>query len=98
VGYQGRASLGRRLVDGAKYVSIFGQDVTVRAKVHTLGGFSAHAGQSGLVNWAAPFQHTKPRVFLTHGEDMPRNALRQQLKARLGLEAAMPGYGEEVEL
>ena len=98
VGYQGQTSLGRRLVDGAKFVSIFGQDVKVRAKVHTLGGFSAHAGQSGLVNWAAPFQPTKPRMFLTHGDDMPRNALRQKLKARLGLDAAMPNYGDEVEL
>jgi metallo-beta-lactamase family protein len=98
VGYQGQGSLGRRLVDGAKFVSIFGQDVKVRAKVHTLGGFSAHAGQSGLVNWAAAFQQTSPQVFLTHGEDVPRNALRQQLKSRLGLDAAMPQYGEEVEL
>ena len=98
VGYQGQMSLGRRLVDGAKYVSIFGGDVKVRAKVHTLGGFSAHAGQSGLVSWAAPFEQTKPRMFLTHGDDTPRNILRQLLKERWALEAAMPKYGEEVEL
>ncbi len=98
VGYQGQTSLGRRLVDGAKYVSIFGSDVAVRAKVHSLGGFSAHAGQSGLVSWAAPFQSSKPRMFLTHGDDMPRNTLRKQLQSRLGLDAAMPKYGEEVEL
>ena len=70
----------------------------VRAKVHTLGGFSAHAGQTGLLNWAAPFQQTKPRMFLTHGEDMPRGALRDQLKARFSLDAAMPYYADEVEL
>jgi len=72
--------------------------VPVRAKVHTLGGFSAHAGQSGLMNWAAPFQQSKPRMFLTHGEDGPRTALRDQLKARFGLDPAMPQYGDEVEL
>ena len=98
VGYQGQGTLGRRLVDGARHVTIFREDVPVRAKVHTLGGFSAHAGQSGLLNWAAPFQESKPRMFLTHGEDGPRTALRDQLKARFGLDPAMPQYGDEVEL
>ncbi len=98
VGYQGRGALGRRLVDGAKFVSIFGHDVPVRAKVHTLGGFSAHAGQSGLLNWTAPFQHTKPRIFLTHGEDGPRTTLHEQLKSRFDLASEMPYYGDEVEL
>lgn len=98
VGYQGYNSLGRRLVDGAKFVSIFGDDVKVRAKTHTLGGFSAHAGQTDLVHWAAPFEQLKPRLFLTHGEDGPRTTLRSKLKARYGFDAAMPKYGEEVEL
>ena len=98
VGYQGETSLGRRLINGAPFVSIFGQDVKVRAQVHTLGGFSAHAGQSGLATWAAAFQETKPQMFLTHGDDGPRRILRQKLKERWGLEAAMPRYGEEVEL
>lgn len=98
VGYQGEASLGRRLVDGAPFVSIFGQDVKVRAKIHTLGGFSAHAGQSGLVNWAAPFEQTKPRVFLTHGDDEPRAILQQKLKERWALEASLPTYANEAVL
>jgi metallo-beta-lactamase family protein len=98
VGYQGQNSLGRRLVDGAKFVSIFGNDVKVRAHIHTLGGFSAHAGQSGLVSWAAPFEKTKPQMFLTHGENGPRRILRDLLKSRYGLEAGMPEYGHEVEL
>jgi metallo-beta-lactamase family protein len=98
VGYQGQGTLGRRLVDRAKYVSIFGRDVPVRAKIHTLGGFSAHAGQSGLLNWAAPFQDIKPRVFLTHGEDKPRSVLRDQLKSRFDLDAALPYYGDQVDL
>jgi metallo-beta-lactamase family protein len=98
VGYQGRGTLGRRLVDGAKYVSIFGSDVPVRAKVHTLGGFSAHAGQSGLLNWAASFQQRKPRLFLTHGEDVPRQKLRDQLQSRFGFAPELPYYGDEAEL
>jgi len=98
VGYQGQGTLGRRLVDGAKQVTIFRENVPVRSQVHTLGGFSAHAGQSGLLNWAAPFQKSKPRMFLTHGEAGPRMALRDPLKARFGLDPAMPPYGDEVEL
>ncbi len=98
VGYQGQGTLGRRLVDGAKEVSIFGRHLPVRAKIHTLGGFSAHAGQTGLVNWAVPFQQSKPRLFLTHGEDMPRTALHDRLKTQLGLDSAMPQYANEVEL
>ena len=98
VGYQGQGTLGRRLVDGAKEVSIFGDRLPVRAKVHTLGGFSAHAGQTGLVNWAKPFQQLAPRLFLTHGEDDPRRVLHNRLKSELGLESEMPYYGNEVEL
>jgi len=96
-GYQGRGTLGRRLVDGAKSVRIFREDVPVRATVHTLGGFSAHAGQSGLIQWATPFQATRPRIHLTHGEDGPRHALRARLASTLGLTAFMPVYGEVVE-
>lgn len=98
VGYQGHGTLGRRLVDGTRYVSIFGRDVAVRAQVHTLGGFSAHAGQSGLLSWMAAFKHTRPRLFLTHGEDMPRAALRQQLRLRSGIDAVLPYYADSAEL
>ncbi len=98
VGYQGHGTLGRRLVDGARHVNIFRERVPVRAKIHTLGGFSAHAGQTGLLDWAAPFQNSQSRIFLTHGEDGPRAALRDQLLARFGLRASMPKYGDEIEL
>ncbi len=97
-GYQGQGTLGRRLVEGATDVFIFGHHVPVRAKVHTLGGFSAHAGQTGLLNWAAPFQKSKPRLFLTHGEDKPRAALHDKLLSQMRLDSAMPHYGDEFEL
>jgi metallo-beta-lactamase family protein len=97
-GYQGVGTLGRRLVEGARTVRIFREDIPVRAKVHTLGGFSAHAGQSGLLVWAAPFKGTGVRMYLTHGENGPRGVLREKLRERYGIEAGMPEYGEEVEV
>lgn len=98
VGYQVHGTLGRRLVDRASRVRIFREEIEVKAKIHTLGGFSAHAGQTGLLKWAAPFAQSKPRMFLTHGEDGPRTKLRDMLRARHGLEAAMPQYGDEATL
>jgi metallo-beta-lactamase family protein len=98
VGYQGEGTLGRKLVEGAERVPIFRDTLVVRAKVHTLGGFSAHAGRSGLLAWAAPFAGRPIRLFLTHGEDGPRASLRDQLRQRYGLDAALPAYGDEVEL
>jgi metallo-beta-lactamase family protein len=70
----------------------------VEAKVHTLGGFSAHAGQTGLLDWMAPLAPSRPRVYLTHGEDIPRIILQKKLEDRFGLVSHMPYYGDEVEL
>lgn len=111
VGYQGLGTLGRRLVDGEKTVKIFGEIVPVRAKVYTIGGLSAHGGQSDLVWWAgsvigngkansagAKATGTKPRFILTHGEDGPRRALAQKLSEVFGVSVALPAMEEAIEL
>ena len=98
VGYQGYGSLGRRLVEGAKAVSIYGQKIAVRATVHTLGGFSAHAGQSDLLKWFSTLAPSRPKVILTHGEDAPRKALGARIQQRFGLSPQLPLMGEVVEL
>jgi metallo-beta-lactamase family protein len=98
VGFQGRGTIGRQLVDGAREISIFGERYAVRANVHTLGGFSAHAGQTDLLKWFAPLASRKPRVVLTHGEDGPREALAEALVARFGLAASLPALGESIVL
>jgi metallo-beta-lactamase family protein len=98
VGYQGEGSLGRQLVDGKPMVSIHGERIAVRAKVHTLSGFSAHAGQTDLLNWLSAIAPCKPKVVLTHGEDRPRQVLAGLVAKRFGLATVMPRMGEVIEL
>jgi metallo-beta-lactamase family protein len=98
VGYQGDGSLGRRLVEGAREVSIFGEKIAVKGRVHTLGGFSAHAGQSDLLNWFQLLAPAKPQVVLTHGEDGPRAALAACLQKRHRIKAILPRLQEVVSL
>jgi metallo-beta-lactamase family protein len=98
VGYQGDGSLGRRLVNGEKLVSIHGEKIAVKAQVHTLGGFSAHAGQTDLLTWLSAIAPSKPRVILTHGEDQPRQMLAQKIQERFQLKPALPAMGETIEV
>ncbi len=99
-GYQAKGGLGRRLVDGDKEVSVLGDLIAVKAQIHTLGGFSAHAGRSGLINWMASAKdmRKKPRVMLVHGEDKPRQALASGLFDAHGIHAHLPQINEVVEL
>ena len=98
VGYQSRESLGRRLVEGEKLVTIHGEKVAVKAQVHTLGGFSAHAGQTDLLEWFGAIAPCKPRVALTHGEDEPRAALAAEIQRRFSLRPVLPALNEVIEL
>jgi metallo-beta-lactamase family protein len=94
VGYQGEGSLGRRLVDRAEEVSIFGEKIAVKASIHTLNGFSAHAGQTELLKWVGQVAKSRPRVFLTHGEARGREPLAEKIQERFGLRAELPELGE----
>lgn len=98
VGYQGDGSLGRRLVDGEKLVSIFGEKIAVKAQVHTLGGFSAHAGQTDLLAWFDVIAPSRLRVVLTHGENEPREILAQKIQQRFKLKPQLPELNEVIEL
>ncbi|MBD3898137.1 MBL fold metallo-hydrolase [Halomonas sp. ML-15] len=96
VGFQAAGTLGRALVDGAERVKVLGEELTVKARIHTLGGFSAHAGQRELIGWIGAFRNT-PRVYLVHGEP----GAQQQLQAALvdsGIRAEVPTYGDCITL
>ncbi|MCU0770474.1 MAG: MBL fold metallo-hydrolase [Verrucomicrobia bacterium] len=98
VGFQAEGSLGRLLVEGEKRVKIFGEQVAVKARVHSLGGFSAHAGRTDLLRWFEPLAATRPRVILTHGETKGRQALCQGIREKHGLDCTLPEYGEMVQM
>jgi metallo-beta-lactamase family protein len=98
VGFQSHGSIGRRLVEKAQKISIFGEERVVRAQVHTLNGFSAHAGQTDLLKWFSYLASSKPRVVLTHGEDMPRTALAASLKKQHKINCILPKIGDVIEL
>ena len=95
VGYQAMGTPGRALVDGAKVFRIGGDKIIVNAAIHTLGGFSAHASQSQLLDWVKHFNKPHPRLFLIHGEAEAKIALQECL-AREGWSATIPGNAESV--
>lgn len=98
VGYQGNGTLGRRLVNGEPQVKIHGEKIAVRAHIHTMGGFSAHADQSDLLRWLEPLAAARPRVVLTHGEDRAREPLVTEIQNRFGLAAELAEIGQPIEL
>lgn len=96
-GFQANGTLGRQLVDGEKRVRLFGQTYAVRAQIHTLGGFSAHADQAQLLNWLAAIPG-RPRVLLVHGEESAQLALKDAIEARLRHRVGIPYLGETLVL
>lgn len=96
-GFQAKGTLGRTLVDGAEHVKILHQRIAVKAKIHTLGGFSAHAGQSQLLDWVSHFEH-HPELYLVHGELEKMQALQLALRERLNWIANIPEPGEQIAL
>jgi metallo-beta-lactamase family protein len=85
--------LARRIIDGAKHVSIFGEEIPVRASVYTVNGFSAHADQPELLAWHS---HTRaPRTFLVHGEEETMEHFAGLLK---DTHVELPTLGQEYEL
>jgi metallo-beta-lactamase family protein len=98
VGYQSAETLGRRLVEGAKSVRIHGEKIAVKAQIHTMGGFSAHAGRKDLLGWFSAMAPAKPRVVLTHGEDGPRKELARQIQERFQLPSDLPNMNDVIEV
>ena len=90
VGFQAAGSLGRRIVEGARSVRIFGETCPVRAKVFTIGGLSAHADQHALLDWLSKFRRAPRQCWVVHGEPLAAQGLRQEIVRRYGWRAQVP--------
>lgn len=94
VGYQAEGTLGREIVDGAKSVELFGEKIVVRAGIHTLGGFSAHADQRELVDWISRFTG-RPEIFIVHGEERASLDFQALIDERFHYKTHVPERGQE---
>ena len=98
VGYQAVGTLGRSLVEGAKDVHIFGEEIHVNADIVRLPGISGHADNTGLMRWASSFKEKPKRVFVAHGDDQVCDLFAKRLEDELGYQAMAPYSGTEVDL
>jgi metallo-beta-lactamase family protein len=97
VGYQGKGTLGRKIVDRARTVQILGEEIAVKASVYTINGFSAHADQAELIGWLSCFK-TAPEVFIVHGEEEVAFSFGELVKERFGFKTQVPDKGEVYEI
>lgn len=89
-GYQAAGSLGRRLIDGATSVRLFGEEIPVRAEIRKINGFSAHADAPQLLSFVDQNRETLKRVFAVQGEEAQATHLVQEVRDRLGIPAEAP--------
>lgn len=98
VGYQAAGSVGRQLQEGAKKVRLHGEEVTVRARVKTIGGYSGHRDSKGLLDFVEGNADTLRRVFAVAGEEKSSSFLVQRIRDYLGVDALAPEPGKAYEL
>lgn len=97
-GFQAQGTLGRKLVDGASYVRLFGDSVPVRASVYTLGGLSAHADRDALLGWLGGFGKAPRRTFVIHGEEETALGFADTIHQQLGWKVEVPQIGSGYDL
>ena len=95
IGYQAEGTIGRRIVDGAKTVRLFGEEIAVKAHIHTLGGFSAHADQKRLLDWVSHIHNPQLVVFINHGEEKVSIKLSQLVGEQFHFKTTVPQWREE---
>lgn len=98
VGFQAAGTLGRQIVEGASSVRIFGENIVVQAKVFTIGGFSAHADQSDLMEWLSHFANPRMRVCVIHGEEATSQEFAMLIRQRFGYRVHVPKIGDTIDL
>jgi metallo-beta-lactamase family protein len=94
VGYQAEGTLGRKLVEGAKRVKIFGEDISVNARIEMIEGFSGHADRDGLLNWIGKFNRKPQKIFIIHGEENVMNEFASLINGKFSIETIIPSKGD----
>ncbi|MEA3498248.1 MAG: MBL fold metallo-hydrolase [Campylobacterota bacterium] len=95
VGYQAKGTLGRRIVDGTKWVKFYNEQIKIKANIHTINGFSAHADQSELIKWIKHFDRLG-KIFLIHGEKDKQIIFKKAIKNKLGKKAHIIEKEDEI--
>ena len=98
VGYQAPGTLGYNIVNGAKKVKIFGEEIAVNARIEYIEGYSGHADQEGLMNFIYSFIKKPNHIFLVHGEKESQNILKEKIEQETSLDVVVPEFGETYEL
>lgn len=98
VGYQAPGTLGYNIVNGAKTVKIFGEEIAVNARIEYIEGYSGHADQELLMNFIYSFIKKPKHIFLVHGEPESQDILRDKIEGETGLGVTIPEFGETYEL
>ena len=98
VGYQAPGTLGYSLVNGAKTVKIFGDEIAVNARIEYIEGYSGHADQEWLMNFIYSFIKKPKHIFLVHGEEESQDVLKEKIETETKLPVTIPEYGETYEL
>ena len=97
VGYQALGTLGRKIVDGAKTVKIFGEEISVNANIKYIEAFSGHADRDGLLRFVDAFKTRPKQIFLVHGDDEAQAALSEALDEKFGIPVEIPMRGDVYE-
>jgi len=98
VGYQAVGTLGREIVDGKKWIDIYGEEILVQSEIVTINGFSAHADQSELIEWIKPMKKHLKAIFLVHGEEDKQIIFKQKIKEEFDIKTHIVDYEEEIGL
>ena len=98
VGYQAMGTLGRKIVDGAKNVKIFGEEITVNAEVDYIEAFSGHADKTGLLDFIDTFKVKPKQIYLVHGDEDAQMALADEIDNKFGIPVDIPYRGDVYEI
>lgn len=97
IGYQAQGTMGRKILDGEKIIKVFGENLTVKARIKAIGSYSAHADLPQLISWTSKIGGLK-KVFIVHGESEQALTFSKNLKAKLNLDSIIPQQGESYNI